>query len=240
MNAFSVASRKASLPVPMRVVEVAESTNDLARDVAKQGAPHGTPIVALQQTAGRGRLGREWDGFDGNLFLSLVLRPQLQPSEVPWVTLATAVALAEVVGERAQIKWPNDLLVDGRKLAGVLCEAELRPGGVDFAIVGVGLNVQSAPSYGVSLSEMGDTRPLPELAAQVVDAILRWTGRIRHDLDAVREAWTASCGTLGSRVTVAGVEGVVKGIDPRGALVLDTPQGEQAVLAGDVRMIDAR
>lgn len=133
----------------LRVFARLGSTNDLARGLAAAGAPEGTVVLAEEQVAGRGRAGREWSSPPGlGLWLSIVARPAGDPSLLPLrVGLAVAEALDPFLGRaRAQIKWPNDLLVGGRKLGGILCEGSWEAGGAGFVVVGVGLNVLHAAS----------------------------------------------------------------------------------------------
>jgi BirA family biotin operon repressor/biotin-[acetyl-CoA-carboxylase] ligase len=133
----------------LRVFARLGSTNDLARGLAAAGAPAGTVVLAEEQVAGRGRAGREWSSPPGlGLWISIVARPTGDPSLLPLrVGLAVAEALDPFLGDApAQIKWPNDLLVGGRKLGGILCEGSWEAGGAGFVIVGVGLNVLHAAS----------------------------------------------------------------------------------------------
>lgn len=124
------------------LLEECESTNDLARELGRKGEPHGTWVSARRQTAGRGRMGRQWESTNGNLFLSLVLRPTSAPKLWTWAPLAVGLAVCRVLereGIPAKLKWPNDIYVDSKKLAGILCE------GGDFIVAGIGLNYASAP-----------------------------------------------------------------------------------------------
>ncbi len=128
-----------------QVLETSESTNNDARRLAEAGCAHGTWISAKRQTAGRGRLGREWRSLEGNLFLSIVVRPTFHPSHLGWVPLATAVAVAEAVRDlrpalELEIKWPNDLLLGRAKVGGILCE-----GVRNYVILGIGLNCVQSP-----------------------------------------------------------------------------------------------
>lgn len=134
--------------VPNTVIDECESTNDLARQLAEAGAPHGTWVSARTQGSGRGRLGRKWESIDGNLFLSVIAR--IEPSASwSWVPLATAVAVAECLREfnpkiEVEIKWPNDLWLNRCKLGGILCEA-MGNRSSSFVIIGLGLNCIRAP-----------------------------------------------------------------------------------------------
>jgi BirA family biotin operon repressor/biotin-[acetyl-CoA-carboxylase] ligase len=133
-----------------QVLEVAESTNDEARKLAEAGCPHGTWVSARTQTSGRGRLGRKWESIEGNLFLSIVVRPPPHAHPVfSWVPLATAIAIAEAVQNfhpqlALQIKWPNDLWLNRIKVGGILCEAAWSRER-SFIVIGMGVNCAGAP-----------------------------------------------------------------------------------------------
>src|SRR5262249_7148114 len=135
------------LMIAWRVQRVAStgSTNDDAAALVRAGAPHGTVVVADEQTQGRGRQGRSWGSPPGaNLHLSAVLRPPLPPHEAPPLTLAAAVAVCDALrglGADARIKWPNDVVIDDRKVAGILTESSTRGGGLDAVVIGIGVNV---------------------------------------------------------------------------------------------------
>jgi BirA family biotin operon repressor/biotin-[acetyl-CoA-carboxylase] ligase len=128
-----------------------DSTNSRAVDLALKGAPHGTVVCADSQTAGRGRLGRGWESPPGsNIYLSLLLRPKIDPSAAPCLTLVTAVALAlaveGVTSLETALKWPNDLYIDGRKAAGILAETAGDTDGLRYVVIGIGLNVNAGLS----------------------------------------------------------------------------------------------
>jgi BirA family biotin operon repressor/biotin-[acetyl-CoA-carboxylase] ligase len=125
-----------------------DSTQQVARDLARAGAAEGTAVVAEEQTAGRGRLGRPWHSPPGeNLYCSVVLRPPLAPGEVPQIALVAGIAVAaaveEVTGRRPAIKWPNDVLLDGKKVAGILTEMESEIDRVHHVIAGIGVNLNT-------------------------------------------------------------------------------------------------
>jgi BirA family transcriptional regulator, biotin operon repressor / biotin---[acetyl-CoA-carboxylase] ligase len=134
---------------PLSMVDVTGSTNDDAKAAAHGGIASGSAFVADAQTAGRGRLGRTWHSPAGeNLYVSFVLRPDLPAAIVPNVTLAAGLAIADAIAPLitlpVQLKWPNDVFVSDRKIAGVLCEAAVAEGRTSFVVVGIGLNVRSA------------------------------------------------------------------------------------------------
>lgn len=208
------------------------STNERARELAAGGAPHGTLVTASEQTSGRGRQGRTWSAPAGKALLcSLVLRdpPRLLP-------LAAGVAVAEAAGDGAQIKWPNDVLIDGRKIAGILVEGRPQQG---WAVVGIGLNVALRPEdFPPELRETAGTLGLDEDAiAPTLEHLLR---RLERRLDAseseVLDAVRARDALLGRPVRWADGAGRGAGIDGDGRLVVATDDGHVALEAGEVHL----
>ena len=244
------------LGTPLVELVACDSTNDEAAALAAAGAPHGAVVVAAAQRRGRGRLGRSWYSPPGeSLYLSCLLRPQLTPAAVPPITLAAGVAVAEAVaalGLGPRLKWPNDVLVGGRKLAGVLTEMTTRGGQVDTAVVGVGVNV-NARSFPPELAgratslaiELGRSVDLIALRSELLAQLDIWLGRFLADgLTEVGPAWTRWSGVGGQRVRVelgggAAVEGRVRGITPDGALDLEDDRGHHVrIVAGEVVLLD--
>jgi BirA family biotin operon repressor/biotin-[acetyl-CoA-carboxylase] ligase len=242
LDAATLLAASAGLPVPIGFVAETGSTNADLADLAARGAPHGTALVAGAQRQGRGRLGRLWATADGGLALSVLVRPDLPIARAPLCTLAAAVAVAEVVGEPFRIKWPNDVLApDRRKVCGILAELEAARGRVAAAVIGIGLNVRSAPALptAAALAEWIDPPPRADLAARLVGAVLAWVARLEEAPADVLDAWKRRNATLGRTVSVDGLRGVAVGIDPDGALrVRDGDGAEHRVLAGDVHVID--
>ncbi len=221
-----------------------------------QGAPHGAAVVAEEQTAGRGRRGRSWLSPPGkNLYLSLILRPQLPPARAPELTLVAAVAACEALralGCRAGIKWPNDLQVAGKKLGGILTELHATPGQVDFVVLGIGINLNLAAAdlppelQSIATSaqiELGAPVDRAAFLADLLARLERWSERhLESGFDAIRQRWTKLSTTVGARVRVqlTGqlLEGQALGLDPSGALQIRTDAGAvQTVLAGDVETV---
>jgi BirA family transcriptional regulator, biotin operon repressor / biotin---[acetyl-CoA-carboxylase] ligase len=247
--ALVAASRARGLEPPVRFVEEVDSTNRALR--ADPGAPDGAALVAGRQTAGRGRLGRAWQAPEGTaLALSVVLHPALPLARLPLVVLAAGVATAEAcaaavgpVGARMlRLKWPNDLLdVEGRKIAGILAEAEPAGQAVSRLVVGIGINVGAAPSGPFTAGSLADHGPAPDRAALAVDLVVRLRHAARQaaiEPAAVLDAWRRWDGTAGRRVSVGGVTGTALGVGPTGALLVRDAAGrEHRVLAGDVEMV---
>ncbi len=210
-----------------------DSTNERARELAAGGAPHGTLVTAAEQAAGRGRQGRTWTAPPGRaLLLSLVLRVE-QPALVP---LAAGVAVAEATGEAARIKWPNDVLVDGRKVAGILVEGRPREG---WAVLGIGVNVALRPEdfppelrdrAGTLGLEPGDLDPTLN---RVLSALEGWLGA---DQATVLNAWRERDALEGQQVEWADGAGKAVGIDDTGRLLVGTSSGTVALDAGEVHL----
>jgi BirA family biotin operon repressor/biotin-[acetyl-CoA-carboxylase] ligase len=209
------------------------STNDRARELAQAGAPHGTLVTAREQTAGRGRQGRAWTAPAGtSLLASLVLR-----DAPPLLPLAAAVAVADLAGHEASIKWPNDVLLDGRKLAGILVEGRPQEG---WAVLGIGINV--ALRVGDLPAELRDRASTLGLQPADVDAVLgrllaRLEGTLALPPDALLAAWRRRDALLGRPVSWAGGHGTGAGVDQDGRLLVDQPDGTRIALdAGEVHL----
>ena len=234
------------------------STNDVARELAEEEAAHGEVVVAERQTAGRGRRGRQWVSPPGrNLHLSAVLRPELPPQRAPEITLVASVALCEAVrqaGVEAGIKWPNDLLASGRKLAGILTEMASEPDRVSWVVVGMGVNLNARPedfppelrqeATSVAI-ERGQPAPRALFAAALLKSLEEWLDRHADGGFApVREAWRARSVTLGREVRVSTegreVAGVAEDLDETGALLVRSGKRLERVLAGDVTLVRPR
>lgn len=229
------------------------STNDVARELARQGADEGTLVVAEEQTDGRGRRGRSWVSPPGtDIFASLILRPNLLPARAPLLTLTTAVAGAEAIrgltGLPAAIKWPNDLLINGRKVAGILTEMSAEIDTIFYVIVGIGINVNTvsfpadigaiATSLALESGQPFSRRRLLQLFLQQLE---RWYHTLLDRREEVLQRWRELSLTLGREVTVYSPNFTVYGralnIDQEGALLLETDLGEQVrILSGDVSL----
>lgn len=242
---------------PGRVVamhEVLDSTNSEALRLARQGAPHGTVVIADHQDAGRGRLGRSWYSPPGeNLHVSLVLRPEIRPREAPMISLAAAVAMAEAVepflGRPVQLKWPNDLLCEEKKFCGILAEMETEGGRVRHVVLGVGVDVngtgfpEDLARKATSLRMLaGHPLSLEELLLVVLEALDRWVQALVEQGPAVVvQAWQARCAWLGQEVTVVLPNGCLTGralgLADDGALRLEVAGGrEERIWAGDMQV----
>jgi BirA family transcriptional regulator, biotin operon repressor / biotin---[acetyl-CoA-carboxylase] ligase len=198
-----------------------DSTNRRARELASAGAPHGTLVTAGAQTAGRGRQGRRWEAPAGSALLcSLVLR-----EFDALLSLRAGLAVADVAGEAARVKWPNDVQVDGRKVAGVLVEGRPHEG---WAVVGIGVNVSAAPDL-PEAAALGRDDPEAVLG-ELLGAL---ETRLAEPKEAALEALRARDALLGAEVRWEGGEGVAAGIDPDGGLRVSTDAGERVLSAGE-------
>lgn len=243
------------LPAGYRLAtfESLDSTNEQARGLAMDGALDGTVIWAKSQTAGRGRQGREWQSPEGNLYCSIVVRPEVPAADAAQLSFVTALALGQAVsgllpdGVEMRYKWPNDLLLDGRKAAGILLESSGgAAGGLDWLVIGAGLNVEECPDVtdgypATSLREAG-VRPvaLDDILARYIGGFAHWRARWQNEgLAAIREAWLERAARLGEDITVRlpgdQLQGRFTGLDEGGALLLDLPDGSRrTITAGDV------
>jgi BirA family biotin operon repressor/biotin-[acetyl-CoA-carboxylase] ligase len=203
-----------------------DSTNERARELAAAGAPHGTLVTADEQTAGRGRQGREWVAAPGtSLLLSLVLR-----DAGPALPLAAAVAMCEALPVEAAIKWPNDIWLREAKLAGILVEARPQEG---WAVLGVGVNVHDAPAL-EDVTSLGSAVGAEELLDRLLLALDGWLNR---PLPEVLAAWRSRDALLGKSVRWQDGSGKAMGIDESGALLVDTESGRVALEAGEVHLL---
>ena len=237
---------------PVLVFATIGSTNDEAKRLAEAGAAEGTLVLAETQTAGRGRQGRQWLTPPGTALAgSLVLRPTLSAAQAARLTMLAGVAAAEaieaVAGVPAALKWPNDLLLGGRKAGGILVESGLAGDRLDYAVVGIGLNVSAAPppeavQFPATAVAEAAGRPVDRLAllVQLLAALEKWYAAAVEG-PALPAAWQARLAWLGEAVTAHTAEGeltgVAEGVDEDGALLLRLASGERRRLwAADVRL----
>lgn len=231
-----------------------ESTNDDAWDALAQGAPDGAVVIADEQTRGRGRLGRVWVTSPGRgLAMSLLLHLGCDPDPLATLPLVAGLALVSALdhlGARAQLKWPNDVLLDGRKVAGILCERRHTAAGLDAAVVGVGVNVTQARDEfppelrdaATSLVQAGHRFAREDVAAEFLNAFEPlWTEHAEGDRSRAITAWRARATLWGTTVTVhtpAGpLHGIARTLDDDGALRIETEDGTLArVIAGDLEI----
>jgi BirA family biotin operon repressor/biotin-[acetyl-CoA-carboxylase] ligase len=225
--------------MPYRHYRRTDSTNTRARELAAAGAPHGTVVTAGEQSEGRGRQGRAWTAPAGKALLySAIVRPlgatdALLPLAVPLAVCEAAEELEP--GARCGVKWPNDVQIDGRKLAGVLIEARPQDG---WAVIGVGLNLAiGRDEFPPELRETATSLS----GAKVGDATVALNRRLDHwlgaDQQAVLAAWRERDALRGSEIAWEGGSGVADGVDDRGYLLVVVPSGERVALgAGEIHL----
>ena len=218
------------------------STNDEAMGLARDGAPHGTVVHADEQTAGRGRLSRRWSSPPGNLYLSIVLRPDAPLPRWPEIGFVAALSVADAVEamlpnlQRATLKWPNDVLLRDGKIAGILLEQA-----DEMLVLGIGINVLEAPpgTPASTIVGSGGLASVDGTRGKLLSALANWLEVWQQDGFApIRTAWLSRAHppgttlrlTLGDRI----VEGRFADIGEDGALVIDTDEGRLKCLAGDV------
>jgi BirA family biotin operon repressor/biotin-[acetyl-CoA-carboxylase] ligase len=253
LNLAAVEQRLATRFVGRRLVYLTStgSTMDVARAEAEAGAPDGTVVLAEEQAKGRGRFERAWVSPAGkNLYLTLLMRPSLDRLRSLSIVAPLAVALAveDSTGLKPRIKWPNDVLIDGRKLSGVLVESEVIGQSVKYALVGVGVNVnfdveQSPEIAGVATSlkrELGSESSREELLAKFLNRF----EQLYEDApkgDAVLQQWRSRLDTLGREIRVTFrdqvYEGLAEDVDVDGNLILVQPDGTRRTIeAGEVTL----
>lgn len=228
------------------------STNNTAKELAANGAEEGTLVVSEMQTGGKGRLGRKWfSPFGEGIYLSVILRPAVSPAEAPKMTLMAAVAMAEVLHTETEhhisIKWPNDILLGGKKLAGILTEISTEMDAIDYVVIGLGLNVNMAafPSEirdkaTSLLIETGKTH----CRAALIRDFLKWFEGYyawfrRSDFEPILERWRQFSNIAGRRITVETVgekySGTALDIDREGRLLVEDDKGQvHRIYSGDI------
>ena len=237
----------------LRLYDTLGSTNTLAKELAKAGAPQGTVVIADRQTGGRGRMGRQFHSPAGQgIYLSVILRPYCRAEQLMHLTCAVAVAMCDAVekvaGLRPQVKWINDLILGNRKVGGILTELSLDGVMVDFAVVGIGINCnQQAEDFPAELQEIagslatatGKSVDREALAAAMIDAFYSLSTTLLSAKDAYMTRYRADCITLGRKVAVhnaAGTyEAVAEDVDGDGSLCVRLADGTvRTVSSGEV------
>jgi BirA family biotin operon repressor/biotin-[acetyl-CoA-carboxylase] ligase len=242
-----------SLPSTFNLVrfDTVTSTNDEARKLAREGAEEGTIVWALEQTAGRGRRGRVWNSPPGNLYISLILRPEVPLSEAAQIGFVAAIAVVDSIGllcelgQHAQTKWPNDVLLNGMKLAGMLLETESEAGSgePEWVVLGLGVNLAHYPddaefpatSLRAERQMITDAQFLEAFCRKFAEWIGRWTN---EGFGVIRKNWLWRAAGLGQKIQVRleneTLDGIFKDLDEDGALVLDQDGTERRITAGSV------
>jgi BirA family transcriptional regulator, biotin operon repressor / biotin---[acetyl-CoA-carboxylase] ligase len=240
----------------LQVFEQTTSTNDVMEKLARDGVKEGVAVFAESQTRGRGRLGRKWiSPAHKGLWFSILLRPDLRPQETTQLTVASAIALRRAVksvtGLSPEIKWPNDLLIGGKKVAGILTELSAEVDRVRHIILGIGVDVnQDAAEFPVELRktatslkiETGETISRAELAVAILRELdLDYARICGGKFSAVADEWESGCATIGKNVTVhigdRQIRGRAESLDDDGALLVRTEHGRlERIIGGDVTL----
>jgi BirA family biotin operon repressor/biotin-[acetyl-CoA-carboxylase] ligase len=234
------------------------STNADAFRLAEDSAEEGTVVIADAQSGGKGRRGRVWSSPAGvNLYCSVVLRPAIMPHEAPQLTFLSAVAVARAIelttALQPEIKWPNDLLIKGRKVAGLLNEMSAETDRVNFVILGIGVNLNMTlaqfpdglrtPATSLLLEQGGPVNRVQFAAAMLGELDRLYTDFLRHGFGPVRDEWQQRCNANGREVVVSEAEvetvrGMFHGIDGDGAMLVRFTDGTvERILSGDVRVV---
>jgi BirA family biotin operon repressor/biotin-[acetyl-CoA-carboxylase] ligase len=237
--------------------ETVGSTNTIACQLALAGAREGEVVVAGTQTKGRGRLDRTWQSPPGiNLYTSLILRPRIEPAMAPQITLMAGVAVAELFSDYCPvgvtIKWPNDVLLRGKKVCGILTEMKAAAGSLDFIILGMGLNINmdredfdpTLRDAATSLKiETGADYDRLDMISKLFDFIIKWYKVfLIAGFPGLRETWLRYADILGKRIKVVYKDefqaGIVTGIDNDGTILMQREDGVgERVIAGDVHLL---
>ena len=240
----------------IRVFQETTSTNDVVEKLARDGVKEGVVVFAESQTRGRGRLGRKWTSPRGRgLWFSVLLRPDLRPQEATRLTIASATALRRAIeaqtGLKARIKWPNDILVNGRKTAGILTELSAEPDHIKYVILGIGVDVNLSPAdlpaelrkVATSLkAELGGPVARPELAVAILRELDRDYGRVGpNEFGALADEWEEHGTTIGHEVVISmggrQVRGRAESLGEDGELLVRTEHGRlERIVGGDVTL----
>jgi BirA family biotin operon repressor/biotin-[acetyl-CoA-carboxylase] ligase len=240
----------------IRVFEETTSTNDVADKLGRDGVKEGVVVLAEKQTKGRGRLGRNWVSLRGKgLWFSVLLRPPLPPQSATRITIASATAMVRALrastGLACEVKWPNDLLIHGKKLCGILTEMAAELESIKHVVLGIGLNVnfdsndfppeirQIATSLKI---ETGRAFRRCEIAAAILRELdMDYRRILKGDFESIANEWEAACTTIGHNIEIASGNRVIAGraesLDSEGALLLRTEHGRlERIIGGDVTL----
>jgi BirA family transcriptional regulator, biotin operon repressor / biotin---[acetyl-CoA-carboxylase] ligase len=233
------------------------STNDEAYRLGMEGAPEGTVVIADMQTKGKGRLQRVWHSPAGtNIYTSIILRPQIKTATAPQISLVAGVAVAELLDQfcpdRVELKWPNDVLINGKKICGILAQMKTEADQVGFVVVGIGINVNIRPdqfpvdivNIATSLSiQTGRENLREDLIISLYENFAKWYKKLLQDgFTSIKERWLHYAAMVSLNVQVSyfneTLTGKALGIDDSGALILLDPRGATInVTAGDATIL---
>ena len=247
-------THKVNLPSPFKLItyDSVDSTNEEVKRLARDGAPEGIVVWAKEQSSGIGRRGRKWVSSVGNLYCSILLRPACLANKAMQLSFVTSLCIAEEVdyvlpkSAIVNCKWPNDVLVEQRKISGILLESQTEPqGDIDWLIIGIGLNIKSFPENvefpATSLIHEGAKKDisaeimLESFSHQFLTSYIRWK---KLGFEPVRRAWLCRAAWLGEKITVRLEREILKGefkdLDKDGTLIILHNGDERRIAAGDV------
>ena len=231
-----------------------DSTQNFAIELAKRPHENGSLVIADRQTQGRGRLNRKWVSPKGGIWMSILLRPNFEPSYTSLFPMATSLALAVSIEKtlkiKTELKWPNDVTIKGNKVAGILIDASVESNKIDYLIIGIGINFRINPStisksikqkkYGIAtlISKDQGTRPAELVQQFLLELEKTYNNILTGNVGTIRKEWIKRSSTIGKNVTITTTTGTLKGkvtgIDKTGALILSRNGIVQHVLAGDM------
>ncbi|MEQ1789623.1 MAG: biotin--[acetyl-CoA-carboxylase] ligase [Rickettsiales bacterium] len=221
-----------------------DSTNDELRRLAEKGAKHFTIVAAKKQTRGKGRYSRIWDSPKGNLYLSILIKKTkfdiaYQLSFVAGLAVLDTIQ-AFLPAHESKLKWPNDVLVDDKKIAGILLESSSsQSGNLDYLIIGFGINVKESPDYAINMKSLGFKQSFGEVKRHLVEKFEQlYTIWLEDGFGRIGELWLRNAAYLGEKIHVnlpdAEIEGIFRGITTSGELMLETKDGERLISSGEV------
>ena len=231
-----------------------DSTQNFALELAKRPHENGSLVIADRQTQGRGRLNRKWVSPKGGIWMSILLRPNFEPSHTSLFPMATSLALTVSIEKtlkiKTELKWPNDVTIKGNKVAGILIDASVESNKIDYLIIGIGINFKINPStisksikqkkYGIAtlISKDQGTRPAELVQQFLLELEKTYNNIVTGNVGTIRKEWIKRSSTIGKNVTITTTTGTLKGkvtgIDKTGALILSRNGIVQHVLAGDM------
>ena len=231
-----------------------DSTQNFAIELAKRPHENGSLVIADRQTQGRGRLNRKWVSPKGGIWMSILLRPNFEPSYTSLFPMATSLALAVSIEKtlkiKTELKWPNDVTIKGNKVAGILIDASVESNKIDYLIIGIGINFKINPGtisksikqkkYGIAtlISKDQGTRPAELVQQFLLELEKTYNNILTGNVGTIRKEWIKRSSTIGKNVTITTTTGTLKGkvtgIDKTGALILSRNGIVQHVLAGDM------
>ena len=231
-----------------------DSTQNFALELAHKPHENGSAVIAERQTQGRGRLNRKWVSPKGGIWMSILLRPNFEPSYTSLFPMATSLALAVSIEKtlkiKTELKWPNDITINEKKVAGILIDASVESNKIDYLIIGIGINFKINPgaisrsikqkNYGIATLVNKDqgTNPVKLVQQFLLELEITYNDILTGTIGTIRKEWIKRSSTIGKNVTITTTTGTLKGkvtgIDKTGALLLSSQGKVQRILAGDI------